>query len=137
MPTYCGGSLGERGERANKIVLCLRCLLSGYIKGWFDINDVLFGGLRKEWLSKINGLRHTEKIFFRKAIKRCCGENAMRNDACVRGADKGVFQFSRPELTLRMPKRATGYCFIFIFLPISQVSVVILEIMLTEQNTHL
>lgn len=60
MPTYCGIIRGKR-ERANKIVLCVKCLLSDYVKGWLDINEVLFSGLKEDWLSKIEGLRQPGK----------------------------------------------------------------------------
>lgn len=51
------GIIRGKRERANKIVLCVRCLLSGYVKGWLDITDVLFSGLKEDWLSKIKRLR--------------------------------------------------------------------------------
>ena len=39
---YTLGIIGERVRRADEIVLWLRYILSGYIKGLSDINNVLF-----------------------------------------------------------------------------------------------
>lgn len=133
---YTLGIIGERVRRADEIVLWLRYILSGYIKGLSDINNVLFWGSKEEWLRKINALKYTgKKICFKKVIKRCCGEYAVRNGMYLSGGRQRSPQKYEVWNYIKDAKVAVDYFILLLFsppTPIFHVSLVILEMLFTS-----
>ena len=115
---YTLGIIGERVRRADEIVLWLRYILSGYIKGLSDINNVLFWGSKEEWLRKINALKYTgKKICFKKVIKRCCGEYAVRNGMYLSGGRQRSPQKYEVWNYIKDAKVAVDYFILLLFSP--------------------